>query len=162
MKATKKSVKSNPKRLSLFAPPSFRKKLEYDKDFFKWTKTQAGLLKKRKLEDLDIDNLIEEIESLGRSDKRALRSHLIILLMHLLKKKYQPTGQGNSSSWDASIENSALEINLILEDSPSLKKELKLIYENSYAYARKKAAIETRLNIKTFPEKCPWEIQEIL
>lgn len=156
-----KTVRSSSKRRSISAPSSVKER-EYDKDFFKWTKMQANLLKKRKLDSLDIDNLIEEIESLGKSDKRSLRSHIIILLIHLLKKKYQPKGQGNSSSWEASINNSGLEIKLILEDSPSLKRELNSIFQNCYQYAREKAAFETKLAIETLPEECPWKLQEIL
>lgn len=160
MAKSKKTLKLSPRKLSVTA--AVEEELEYDKDFFKWTKTQANLLKKGKLASLDIDNLIEEIESLGRNDKRSLRSHIIVLLMHLLKKKYQTKGRGNSNSWDASINNSGLEIKLILEDSPSLKRELNSMFESSYIYAREKAAFETKLEIKNFPEACPWEMQEIL
>lgn len=154
----KKTIKSHPKQLSLAAPPS---ETEYEADFFKWTKCQANFLKKRQLDKLDIENLIEEIESLGRSDKRALRSLLNVLLVHLLKKKFQPEGQGNSNSWDSSIFNSTKQIQYLLQESPSLKSELKKMYQDVYEDARHQASFETTLEISIFPEKCPWLVKEL-
>lgn len=155
-----KKIKSRGKPHTVAA--SSKKVLLYDKDFVKWTQAQADLLKEGHLDKLDIVNLIEEIESLGRSDKRALKSHLIILLQHLLKEKYQPEMMENSNSWKSSINNSKMEIELILEDSPSLKKELNKMLPKAYSHARVNASIETDLDEKIFPEECPWEIQEIL
>jgi hypothetical protein len=131
----------------------------YEHDFFKWTKQQALLLKNREFEKIDIDNLREEIESLGKSEKRALNSHLINLLMHLLKIEYQK--EKHTSSWDQSISNARTEIMLLLKDSPSLKNEMKKIFKDSYQYARNKASQETGLEINVFPETCPWEISDI-
>lgn len=161
MKASKKTIKSNPKKLTL-AHPRHKDATSYDSDFFKWTQIQAGFLKTGQFTKLDLENLREEIESLGRSDKRSLRSHTIILLIHKLKQKFQPEGQGNSFSWTSSISNAALEIKLVLEDSPSLRNELVKMYSKAYQDARQQAAIETKLDINTFPEKCPWAIQEVL
>lgn len=161
MKTKKIIRKSNPKRLAISAPASAKEELEYDKDFFKWTKTQVNLLKNRNLDKLDVDNLIEEIESLGRNDKRTLRSQTTRLLMHLLKQKYQPEGQGNSNSWSSSISNATREIKYLIEDSPSLKNELIKMYQKAYEDARQDASIETLLDIKIFPEECPWTIEEL-
>ena len=132
----------------------------YDKDFLKWTKHQALLLKNREFEKIDIDNLREEIESLGKSEKRALNSHLINLLMHLLKIEYQKSNQ--IYFWYQSISNARTEIMLLLKDSPSLKNEMKKIFKDSYIYARNKASQETGLEIHVFPENCPWEMKDIL
>jgi hypothetical protein len=156
-----KIVKASPKRLLVRMSLPLEEEM-YDKDFFKWTKTQANLLKKHDLRRLDIDHLREEIESLGRSDKRSLKSHLIILLQHLLKKKFHPQGKGNSGSWDASINNALTDIRLILEDSPSLKRELISMCGSAYDFAREKAAFDTHLDKMHFPKECPWEIQDIL
>jgi hypothetical protein len=161
MKTTRKIVRASPRRLTLTALAPEKKSLEYDKDFYKWTKTQAGLLKKGNIKDLDIDNLIEEIESLGRNDKRALQSQVTRMLMHLLKFKYQPEKQVDSNSWDNSIIAATMEIGSLIEYSPSLKTELKKVYSKAYKDARKYAAKESRLDIKVFPEKCPWTIEEL-
>lgn len=148
-----------PKKLSVSAPAIDS---TYEKDFYKWTGTQAKLLRRGDFKKIDIDNLIEEIESLGKSDKRALKSHLINLLTHLLKIEYQPESRGNSNSWNASVKNARLEILLIMEDSPSLKKELTKMIEGAYNLARQNAAGETNLPLDKFPEKCPWANTEIL
>jgi Domain of unknown function DUF29 len=161
MKTTEKTVRANPRRRSIAKPVPKKKELEYDKDFYKWTKTQAGFLKKGNIKDLDIDNLIEEIESLGRSDKRSIYSHTIILLMHLLKLKYQPEKQLDSNSWKTSISNASMEVMFVIKDSPCLKNELFKIYPEAYKDAKKYAAKESGLDIKVFPEECPWTIKEL-
>lgn len=164
MKPIKKTVKVNPPRLSVCAP----EKVEYEKDFYKWTQDQAKILKKAKnlkapdFSKLDIDNLIEEIESLGKNDKRVLRSQLVKLLMHLLKQKYQPEKQIDSNSWHNSIIDATRELRYLIKDSPSLRNELNKIYLEAYEDAKEDAATETKLDIKKFPKECPWKIEEIL
>lgn len=81
----------------------------YEQDFNLWLETTANLLKTRQLEQLDYDNLIEEIESMERGDKRALESNLEQVLIHLLKWKYHPTKQTNS--WRYSIAEHSLRLN---------------------------------------------------
>lgn len=152
-----KTIRSNPKSFSLSAPS--KNELEYEKDFSNWTKSQAKLLRNKKFLNLDIDNLIEEIESLGKSEKRVLLSHVIILLLHLLKRDYQ--SKKHTKSWDDSIENARVEIDLILLDSPSFKRELPIIIEKAYKYARKKAIIETGLEESMLPDSCPWKAKEL-
>jgi hypothetical protein len=161
-KTAKKTIRVPAMKLSATAPAQTKKVNEYEKDFFKWTTTQAKLLEKGEFAKLDIDHLREEIESLGINDKRALLSQTIVLLMHLLKLKYQPEGQGNSKSWDKSISNAKMEIRILIEDSPSLRNELTTIFPRAYKYAKQSAAEETGLKISTFPKDCPWEIKEIL
>lgn len=161
MKIKKNICKTKPRKLS-FTQSNEKVELGYDNDFFKWTKTQANLMKKGLFDKLDTANLIEEIESLGRNDKRSLRSYTIVLLMHLLKQKYQAGGKGNSDSWQSSVRNATREIQFLLQDSPSLKTELLKLYEQAYEVAKEEAAIETKLPLKTFPQECPWKIEEIL
>lgn len=156
LKNTKKVIKVQPKRIA------FQRKANpnsYEKDFYRWTNSQAKILKKKEFSDLDIMNLVEEIESLGKSDKRSLRSHIINLLLHMLKLKYQ-SGKA-STSWHDSTRNALIEIMLILDDSPSLKRQIPKMWEYCYEKAREKALIETKLNEKTFPKECPWTIDEI-
>lgn len=136
------------------------KNSSYNNDFYKWALTQANLLKKGDFSKIDLENIVEEIESLGRSQRSALRNQMIRLLMHMLKIKYQPTK--HSKSWDKSIGNAKIEIEKILSENPSLKREMPDLLKESYRYARKKAAIETGLDIKKFPENCPWELKEVI
>lgn len=130
----------------------------YDKDFYKWTHEQKKALKAQDLERVDIENLVEEIDSLGKSVKHALSSHLRNLLMHLLKAQVQPV----TRSWQSSIKNAQLEIAEILEESPSLKRQLSELIQKQYRGARELAALETGVDLKKFPKECPWSREEIL
>lgn len=153
-KKRKKVLKVQTSRLS-FAAPS----LEYDKDFFKWTDSQAKLLKKGKFVELDIDNLIQEIESLGRTEKRTLESHLANLFLHLLKIKYQP-GK-HTRSWDLSVKNAEYQAKKVYAQNPSLIKYLPEIFKDAYYIARLRAIDETGLEEDAFPKNCLWKIEEI-
>lgn len=135
-------------------------KSNYDSDFHQWSLDQASLIKNRNFLRLDIDNLIEEIEGLGASDKRALKSYLAILLSHLLKIQYQP--EKHTRSWDLSIKSSKNETKEILRYNPSLKRLLPDFLKDAYMKAKLEAAYQTGLDEKIFPEECPWKIEEVL
>lgn len=93
--------------------------VSYDRDFMLWIDATVQLLKERRFAELDLENLIEEVEDLGRSNKSALRSNLIVVLLHLLKWKYQP--EKRSKSWQSSILEHRRHLEDDFEDSPSLK-----------------------------------------
>lgn len=153
----KKKVIVKPKSLSLATPV----KTDYETDFYKWTQIQANRLKEGDYSHLDLINLVEEIESLGKTEKRALKSHLINLFMHMLKQEYQPEMQKNSNSWKASISNARREVKLLLEDSPSLSNDLKKNFVDAYRIAKEDAANETGIDISEFPDDCPWTILDL-
>ena len=132
----------------------------YDKDYYLWLEETIQLLQEGRLTDLDIFNLIEEIKDMGRSEKNALESNLIVLLMHLLKWKYQPEKQ--SGSWRRSIREHRRRILKAFKNSPSFKRYLEVVFDESYQEARKQAADETELSLNTFPKNCPFKIEEIL
>lgn len=133
---------------------------QYDKDYYGWVLSQSELLKKKEYAKVDWKNVLEEIEGLGRSEKRALRSSLRVYLMHMLKAEYQP--EMHTRSWDLSLKNSLKEINITLKENPSLKPKLKQIIKEAYDFARTDAAQETRLPEKTFPKECPWDFKDLL
>jgi hypothetical protein len=132
----------------------------YDIDFNLWIEQTVNQLKNGNLKDLDIKNLVEEIESMGRSDKREIYSRLKVLLIHLLKWKYQPSKK--TSSWIATINEQRTQINLIFKDSPSLKPYLRDNWQDCYQDARIDAATETFLPLETFPWECPFTPEQIL
>ena len=132
----------------------------YDKDYYLWLEETIQLLQEGRLTDLDIFNLIEEIKDMGRSEKNALESNLIVLLMHLFKWKYQPEEQ--SGSWRGSIREHRRRILKAFKNSPSFKRYLEVVFDESYQEARKQAADETELSLNTFPKNCPFKIEEIL
>lgn len=132
----------------------------YDEDFFLWTQQQASLLRQGQWNTLDAANLAEEIESMGKSDRRSLTSHLANLLLHRLKWEYQPVRRG--MSWRLSMRNAQREIALILDDSPSLRQQLPDLLAKAYPAARRDAAGETGLPLATFPEDFPFSVEQLL
>jgi Domain of unknown function DUF29 len=132
----------------------------YDADFFAWTQEQARLLRDRRFDDVDLGNVVEEIESVGRSEKREIRNRLTVLVMHLLKWKYQPGAR--TQSWQRAIRNQRTEIEAIVEDSPSLMDYAADIAGRQYRSARLAAAEETGIDFTLFPDLCPFSSAEIL
>lgn len=159
MQAKKKIVRIRSPKMALSATSFSESKPVYDTDFSKWVRDQAEFLKEREFEKLDIDNLIEEIESLGRSEKRILESYLEKWLMHMLKIKFQP--KKHTASWDNTIEISRHKAQKTLSENPSLKPKLKEIVEDAYFSARIMASTETGLAVANFPEECPWVLKEL-
>ena len=132
----------------------------YENDYLQWIENTVDRLKNRDFENIDLENLIEEIETLGRSEKRELESRLTILLMHLLKFKYQSSKRSNS--WRFTIREQRLRILKSFKDSPSLKNYFQNIFSEIYSDARALAADETGLNIDTFSKNSPFNIEFVL
>ncbi|MBV8885923.1 MAG: DUF29 domain-containing protein [Chroococcidiopsidaceae cyanobacterium CP_BM_RX_35] len=132
----------------------------YDSDYYLWLEKTVHLLREERWQELDILNLVEELEDMGRSQKQALQSNLIILLLHLLKCKYQP--QKRTASWLSSIAEHRDRIDIALADSPSLRSSIQEVFDKCYAKARKRAAIETELPLDIFPEQSPFIPEQTL
>src|SRR5271166_2463730 len=132
----------------------------HDSDFYAWSLEQAALLRAGRIGEADLAAIAEEIESMGKTEKRELISRLTILLMHLLKWRRQPAGRGNS--WRLSITNARHEIADLLDDNPSLKTVIDDVTASAYRYARRKAAIEMGLDEDAFPAQCPWSFAEAM
>lgn len=132
----------------------------YDLDFYAWTVEQAKLLKDGKFNQLDILNLVEEIESLGKREKQELRNRLRILIAHLLKWEYQSDKRSNS--WKATIREQRRRIQQHLEENPSLKSYLSEVVIDAYQDGVDLAIQETNLPTQTFPTENPYNIDQIL
>jgi hypothetical protein len=132
----------------------------YESDFYAWTAEQAELLKNKIWEQVDLPNLIEEIESLGRQERQELRNRLGILLGHLLKWQYQPSNRGNS--WLATIREQRTRTRLVLKDNPSLKPYIPEAIEVAYQWAQDLAVRETGMDYDTFPSECPYTVEQVL
>ncbi len=126
----------------------------HDSDFYAWSLEQAALLRAGRVAEADLAAIAGEIESMGKTEKRELTSSFSVLLLHLLKWRFQPAGR--SASWRLSIANARDEIADLIADNPSLKPALDEIMASAYRYARRKAAIETELGEEIFPSKSPW------
>ena len=134
--------------------------ISYEQDFYSWTQEQAELLRNGQFNNLDIANLIEEIETMGRSEKRELESRLTILLLHLLKWKYQEVRRGRS--WQLSIDEQRIQFEETLNENPGLKPQLDEIVKKAYRLAVIKAARETKISKAVFPESCPWALAQFI
>ncbi|MFN6153671.1 MAG: DUF29 domain-containing protein [Dolichospermum sp.] len=132
----------------------------YETDFNLWIEQTVNQLKNGQIQDLDIENLIEEVQSMGSNDKREIKSRLIVLIMHLLKYKYQP--KKKTKSWTSTIITQRNELELVLENSPSLNPFLKENISECYQKARKNADRETKLPLTTFPLECPFTSEQII
>jgi len=126
----------------------------YERDFYAWANEQAALLRANRLGQADIEHIAEEIESMGRSEKRELVSRLIVLLLHLLKWEYQPELRG--ASWRSSIRVQRISIESHMQDNPSLKAVLPAAIAEAYRVAKIEAEDQTSLPESTFPAACPW------
>ena len=132
----------------------------YNRDFYLWTQQQIEVLRNKNYAAIDLVNLIEEIEDMGRSEKKAVGSNLRVVLLHLLKYKYQPSKR--SDSWENSIIEHRIRLMEDFEASPSLKRHCEAVFQKQYQYARKQAAVETRLSLNTFPSESPFTLTEVL
>ena len=135
-------------------------KSEYERDFYSWIHQNIDLLKQGKLADIDIDILIDELESMAKRDRRELTSRLMILIAHLLKWQFQPENQ--SGSWRGSIREQRIQLIEQLEESPSLRNNLDESVVKAYPKALALAIDETGLSSKKFPPKCPYTLEQLL
>jgi hypothetical protein len=135
----------------------------YDTDFVEWTAKTAALLREGRIDEIDIKNLAEEIEDLGKSDRSAVRSQLGRMIMHLIKQKMQPERDG--SSWRNSVVDARREIRVRIEDSPSLRRHLRQNLEKIYTAAVQDAVEEMQLpkaRAAEIPAECPYTLDELL
>ncbi|MBW4678003.1 MAG: DUF29 domain-containing protein [Desmonostoc geniculatum HA4340-LM1] len=132
----------------------------YEIDFVAWTEQTVQLIRDGQFEQVDWDAVIEEIENLGRSERRELKSRLEVLLQHLLKWQYQPSLR--SGSWRNTIDEQRNRITDLLQESPSLKSYPEEVLAQCYHRGLKAASNETELSINTFPVECPYSIAQVL
>lgn len=132
----------------------------YDRDFYAWSNQQAELLRAGKLQQADIEHIAEEIESMGKTEKRELISRLTVLSLHLLKWRFQPAKR--AASWEASVKVQRNRLIDHLDDNPSLKPLAPSALAAAYRDAVIEAIAETGLSESTFPQVCPWTIEQVL
>lgn len=132
----------------------------YEEDFVAWLEDQASRARRGDIESLDLENIAEELDGMARSDRREIRNRLTVLLVHLLKHKFQPARR--SRGWRATIAEQRQRITAVIEDSPSLAPFPASILVRCYVDARTQAALETGLPETGFPETCPFPVEEVL
>jgi len=132
----------------------------YETDFYGWIQSQTDAMRAGNLASLDLDHLIEEIESMGKSQQRALESRLEILLMHLLKWQFQPALKG--PSWRFTIEEQRARIARLLQKNPSLASHVQDALEEAYDFAVRLAVKDTGMEKTVFPTQCPWTFEQAM
>jgi Domain of unknown function DUF29 len=132
----------------------------YDEDFYAWANEQAALLRAGDLSRADVEHIAQEIESMGRTEKRELASRLKVLIAHLLKWRFQP--EKRTKSWEVSIRVQRRELVDHMDDNPSLKPLIDRVLEKAYPDAALVAALETGLSETVFPQRCPWTFAQMI
>jgi hypothetical protein len=133
----------------------------YEADFYAWTERQAALVRAGRFAELDIENVSEELEAMGRSQKHELRSRLVVLIAHLLKYEFQPLAR--SGSWRGTVVEQRQRMRDELDDSPSLRPHLIAAFNDPrrYAGAVRLAAAESGLPRAAFPPGCPYTFDQV-
>lgn len=124
----------------------------YDQDFALWIETTVNQLKSKNFTELDLENLINEVESLGRQDKRELESRLITLFEHAIKRRYVPLSDCYRG-WENTLKRTQKELKKNLRDSPSLKNYFLEILNDCYQDAVDNLQDDYDIN---FPENSPF------
>jgi len=135
---------------------------DYDTVVALWPEQQANALRRRANHQIDWENVAEEIGSLGKSDKREIRSRLAATCAHLLKLQYQPDAR--AVTWRGSAAEACAHIADLLEDSRSLNDYPVGPHSEpragAYAQGRKRAALGS--GIADLLATCPWTIEQVL
>lgn len=132
----------------------------YEQDFYGWTVEQVALLQNKQFDQIDLEHIIEEIESMGKAERNQLRNRLTVLLMHLLKWQYEPSRR--CTSWVQTIREQRRAIPRLIKENPSLKSSLADLLLDAYSNAVEDAADETNLPISLFPTDCPWSYTQFM
>jgi hypothetical protein len=132
----------------------------YDRDFVLWSEETARAINEERWSAIDRAALADEVESLGKRDRREAGGRLAVIVTHLLKLKYQP--ERETRSWRDSIDEQRDSLARVLNDSPSLRAQLSELLADYYGLARRKAARQTGLALETFPEACEWSVAEVV
>lgn len=132
----------------------------YERDFALWIDTQLEILRARKFEQLDLDNLVEEFDDMGKNQRRELESRLEVLLIHLLKCQFQ--GERKARSWLNTIREQRSEIHRLLAHSPSLRRFVAEFAAAAYGSAVDRAIIQTGMHRSTFPAQSPYTVEQLL
>jgi hypothetical protein len=132
----------------------------YDQDLYAWAMETARLVREGRFDEIDTVHLAEELESMGKTEHRALESRLVVLLTHLLKWEHQP--EQRTKSWRRTLIEQRKRVARLLEDSPSLQPKVPATVSDAYDSAVRWAADETGLDEEDFPQTCPYSVAQVL
>ncbi len=137
--------------------------VSYDRDYYGWIQHNVSAIREGRFKDVDWPTVAEELEDMGKSERRALRSQLARLLAHLLKWSYQPEArQLREHSWRAAIENARNSVRELVEESPTFRPQLAELFSSAYFGGVAQAAAQTNAPMETFPVVCPWSLDQAM
>ncbi|MBF0537020.1 MAG: DUF29 domain-containing protein [Nitrospirae bacterium] len=132
----------------------------YEVDFYQWAFHNADLLRQGRFTEIDLENIVEELEDMARSNKRELVNRLAVLIMYLLKFQYQ--AKRRRGSWITTIGNQRTAIKLLLEDSPSLMNNIDTVIAKGFTAAKRKFEKETGISARELPETCLYTFEQLM
>jgi hypothetical protein len=132
----------------------------YEEDFYGWAMANASLLKQGKLNEADMDHIIEELEEMGRSEKAQLINRLSVLIAHLFKWQFQPDFRGRS--WSGTIEEQRHKIRRLIKENPSLKSKIPEAIKEGFLDSKSILKKETSIDLKLLPAQCPYTFEQIM
>ncbi|MFI0478878.1 MAG: DUF29 domain-containing protein [Candidatus Rhabdochlamydia sp.] len=136
---------------------------KHDEDFYGWAMAEASLLRQHKWNELDIEHLAEELESMGASERREFISRMAQLIFHLLKWHHQPDfREFNKRSWEASIQEQRKKVKKLIVDNPSFKPNMEDFVVDSYEDSILLIKKETPIDLKLLPAQCPYTFDQIM
>ena len=133
---------------------------DYERDLHQWLMSSAHLMRQRSFDEIDAEQIAEELEAMGKRERRELISRLTVFLTHLLKWQYQPARR--TRSWQNTLAIQRSELSDLLEDSPSLRYELEHSIDRAYERAKLSAEDDTGLEAALFPQECPYALEEVI
>ena len=139
--------------------PLYASPADIEDDAYRWSYEQAELLRLRRFDEADLPNIVEELESMGREQRRALKSSYRVLIVHMLKWQFQPARRARS--WSNTIIRERNNIIDYEEDNRTLRNDAGRIVDDVYRRAARQAAKETKLPVSTFPPDCPYTLEQL-
>jgi len=136
----------------------------YERDYYAWIQDQVRALRKRRIEEIDWANVAEEIEDLGKSEKRSVERQIARIVEHLLKLNYTPPRMRslNRRGWQASVREARDQLRKLVRDSPSLRRKMRELFADAYDSGRNAVIIATNLPESALPEASPWSLEQVL
>jgi hypothetical protein len=136
----------------------------YDRDYYAWVQDQVDALRQHRVEDVDWENVAEEIEDLGKSQRRSIESQMVRMLEHLLKLQHasDPIRRNNARGWQLSVKDARLVMRKLLDENPSLHPELAGMLPYAYQRGRLAALRKAKLPDQAIPESCPWAVEQVM
>jgi hypothetical protein len=136
----------------------------YERDYYAWIQKQVRALRKHRIDEIDWANVAEEIEDLGKSEKRSVESHIARIAEHFLQLAYAPikTKTLNRRGWELTIREARHQVRKLLNESPSLRRKMVELYVDAYESGRNAALIALKFPEAALPEASPWGLEQIL